>query len=104
MKKVFLLESDELMLKSWEVALKDSSWELYALDAWDDFDFRVEDFGPDLIVIGEDLLEKREVVTQIPIVSLGGGSEHAQAQMAKPLDIAKLSLLLDEVFAQVSKQ
>lgn len=104
MKKVFLLESDVLMLKSWEVALKDSSWELYALDAWDDFDFRLEDFGPDLIVIGKELLEKREAATQIPVVSLGGESQCAQAQMAKPLDIAKLPLLLDEVFAQVSKQ
>ena len=96
MKKVFLLETDPLMFKAWEVQLKDSSWELYALDNPEDFDFRVKDFGPDLVVVSENL---RDFTTQIPYVLLTS-EEGEGIRIKKPLNINNLESILDEVFAQ----
>ena len=86
------------MLKAWEVQLKDSNWELYALDTPEDFDFRVKDFGPDLVVVSENITE---FAAQIPVVLLTF-EEGEGLRIKKPLNISDLESILDEVFAQKS--
>ncbi|MBC98820.1 MAG: hypothetical protein CME63_13820 [Halobacteriovoraceae bacterium] len=108
-RKVFLLESDPLMFKAWEVTLRESSWQLYALDREEDFNFRVEEFGPDLVVISDQVsLASLQLDTQIPVVLLGPLSEEAKGSgislnLEKPLDINRLENILDDLFTQISK-
>jgi len=107
MKKVFLLEVDPLMFKAWEVQLKNSSWELYALDCVEDFSFRVQDFGPDLIVVSDRAFAlKPDIVSDIPMVLLGDSKSELGSPFVKkwekPLDISKLESLLDKELETIS--
>ncbi len=103
MKKVFLLETDPLMLKAWEVQLTGTSWELYALDNPEDFGFRVADFAPDLVVIS-DKIENFDA--QIPIYLLTSDEvtegEGIRGIIKKPLNISELESILDELLTQKS--
>ncbi len=103
MKKVFLLESDPLMFKAWEVRLKNSSrWELYALDNREDFEFRLEEFGPDLVVISEELADAKALVTQIPVFVMGRDERRGEVILKKPIDLNELEGILDKLYAQIS--
>lgn len=107
MKKVFLMESNPLMLKAWEERLKDSSWELYALDDINDFSFRLKDFEADFVVIASSVWEEAiNQTTDIPCVLLGNSEGLATEKMAvhmkHPIDIANLEDLLGDILTQVS--
>ncbi len=102
MKKVFLLERDPLMFKAWEVRLKDSSWELYALDNKEDFEFRLEEFNPDLVIVSEELSEVLTLVSQIPVAVMTDNQEYQGISLKKPIDLNNLELVLDQLFAQFS--
>ena len=107
MKKVFLLEVDPLMFKAWEVRLKNSSWELYALDCVEDFSFRVQDFGPDLIIVSDRAFAlKPELDSDIPMILLGDSNSELgppfMRKWDKPLDINNLEGLLDKELETIS--
>ncbi len=107
MKKVFLLEVDPLMFKAWEVRLKNSTWELYALDCVEDFSFRVQDFGPDLIVVSDKAWAcQPEISSDIPILLLADAKTELVSpfvrKLEKPLDISRLEDLLDQELEAIS--
>jgi DNA-binding response OmpR family regulator len=104
MKKVFLVESDPLQLTAWEIRLRDSDWSLYSLESLDDFDFRLKDFEPDLIVLGQTFGNPEafeaitSVVAQIPvaIMAFEGEPISNEAQLLKkPITLASLPSILD---------
>ncbi len=107
MKKVFLLEVDPLMFKAWEIQLKNSSWELYALDCVEDFSFRVQDFAPSLIVVSDRAFAlKPDIVSDIPMILLGDSKSELEPpfmrKWEKPLDISNLEILLDKELEAIS--
>lgn len=103
MKKVFLLASDPLMLKAWEVRLKDSSWELYSLENTEDYSFRLVEFSPDLVVMSAEMATEAILnISQIPIAILSDEAIMGRVILKKPLNINELDKLLDELFTQFS--
>ena len=73
MKKVFYVESDQLMRIALERILKDSDWEIYTLESMSDFDFRFEDFKPDLLMLDLTLFveEPLQIDKDIVVVYVG---------------------------------
>jgi len=109
MKKVFLIESDQLQAHAWESLLKGSEWSLYTLYELEDFSFRCSDFGPDIVVIGEALATEeslkqiQEVVADIPLFVLAFENKPIFGElplMLKPFEVSRLREILNELHAK----
>jgi len=107
-KKVFLLTKDPLMYKAWEVRLKNSSWLFYGLESLEEFSFRVKDFAPDIIILGEeiersdDLLKDTEIPAAVMVSKERKDLEPHGVILIKPIEINKLESILDQLLTQIS--
>ncbi len=104
--KIFLLSADNIIVNTFKNTFND----FYFLNDWEDADFRIPDFAPELIVINEDLLDEEaesrleKVATQIPVVYLlpeGRKGERPNALiLEKPFRFEALREQMDEVLTQ----
>lgn len=73
MKKLFYVEPSQMLRIGLKSVFSGDDWEIYTLDSMDDFDFRIKDFAPDILLLDGSFynngnLEKiRASVTQIPV-------------------------------------
>lgn len=102
MKKLFLVESNQIVRKAFETHLKDTHWDLYTLESMDDFEFRFTDYGADLLIVDLKLAED-DLSAQIPIVYAGFEDEIEQSKLVsqtaltlkKPIKMSDLTSILD---------
>lgn len=112
MKKYFLVEQNQIIRTYFEKAFPDR---VYVLDSFEDYLFRMPDFGPDLIILGASLAieewEKEQsqykadmVNSEIPVVVFGNEEEKSRLTelgfsgnyLEKPVQHSNLEARLNE--------
>ena len=111
MKKLFYVESDQVLRKSFELRLKESSWELYTLENMEEFSFRFEDFQASMLLLSDNFYRDEQVqkllsTSQIPVGFVGFekiNNEEVKPLLKKPIDIMNLETLLDNFYEEFKK-
>lgn len=112
--KIFLLAKDPLLVNAFKALVP----ELYFLHDFEDVKFRLPDYGPDLILVNDDVLadgEKERLMledlsSQIPIVLMVNGEREGEMEekgwkkpfLLKPFSFEAMPQLLDDLFSQHS--
>lgn len=111
MKKVFLVEPDNLIRIAFEKTLEEGPWDIYTLDSMEEFDFRCKDFDPNLVIFSSNVFTKEcvpqlnDLDSEIPVAILGfpneidalSGISFKYHRFEKPFKTSELTEILDRL-------